>query len=148
MDLRAFLLVVRGFWLHGLGAKSCGRWRQYSKLAEDPSDSIGRLGTNADPVLQSVGLESYFFDSLSAGNGIVGSEHLKEFAVSRRLGIGRHEAIKGRVRPTESLKSQSDDHGSMYFTNRWLCWCTGDALVERAAAAQSQSEEFSPGDHA
>ena len=114
------LLLVRGFWLHSLGTKSCRRWWKDPKLAQDPCDSIGRLGSNANPILQSVGFESYFFDSLSAGNGIVGTENLKEFSVSRRLGIGRHESIKGRVRAPESLKSQSNDHAIVIRCQRWL----------------------------
>lgn len=91
LDLR-FFRVVPG---RGL--------RKKPELAEDPGDSIGRLGADAQPVLEAVLLQTDLLHPVLVGDRVVGSQDFEELAVPGGPGVGGDHPVKGGVGPAEAL---------------------------------------------
>ena len=95
------ILFGNGF----LFTKSPWKWRQNSKLTQNPRDPFRRLRSDTDPILESIRLEPNFFISSTVGDGVVCPEDFQKLAIPRSLGVGRHHAIKWRVLATPALQS-------------------------------------------
>lgn len=88
---------------HLLHAVPRRRRGQDAELAQYPRHPIAGLGTDAEPISQSVGLEADLLDAGAIGDGIVRADDLQEPAVARCPAVGRHHPVERGVRPAEPL---------------------------------------------
>ena len=102
MNLIRFALPVlpRHHLLHAVPRRGRG---EDAELAQYPRDAVAGLGSDAEPVPQSIGLEPDLLDAGAIGDGIVGTDDLQELAVAGRPAVGRHHPVERGVGAAEPL---------------------------------------------
>src|SRR5690606_28992521 len=102
--------------------------RRRGGLAQESTNRVGGLGSDADPVVDARAVES---DCAILGHRVVGPELLEEAPIPGRASVGGDDSVKGALLGATASEPDLDGHWCLVKD----CWNSDQPLGQRVGEA-------------